>query len=298
MFEDKTKLLEEYRSKVSIVIEQIMRNNKSKNDRAKAVNGETKNVKDALTTALLRKSNAEKWGKERILNAILLVSYTANVVMLESRNEVWEYEYMAFARRIGELWEPFCKVAFEFPIKNLILIQPKRFADVQGRLQASTKEYIEKLEVDTRTKQQLEFFYRIPWNMVDSGNIKLDLDLHFNQDGINYNCDFKSGFSSNEKGNTNRLLLVASIYKQLAKNEQTILFVRQNEDDNNHYLQTLKNSGNWEVYCADEAYEKINEFTGFDYREWLNGNATWLDDFKPEFRKHLKDNDLSKYLTW
>lgn len=33
---------------------------------------------------------------------------------------------------------------------------------------------------------------------------------------------FKSGFSSNEKGNTNGLLLIASIYNDLGKKEKTL----------------------------------------------------------------------------
>lgn len=83
------------------------------------------------------------WSNEQLLNEILLLTYASYVVMLEYRNKVWKYEYMAFARR--------------------------------------------------------------------------------------------SGFSSNEKGNTNRLLLVASIYNSLGEIEKTLLFVRQSEDENNHY---------------------------------------------------------------
>lgn len=36
-----------------------------------------------------------------------------------------------------------------------------------------------------------------------------------------------------------------------------ILFVRQPEEQNNHYLQTLKNSGYWDVYCAQDTYQAI-----------------------------------------
>lgn len=134
--------------------------------------------------------------------------------------------------------------------------------------------------------------------MVDSGGINLNLDLHFEQNGIHYNCDFKSGFSSNEKGNTNRLLLVASIFNYLGKNEKQIIFVRQKESENNHYLQTLKNSKYWTAYCSDDCYKAIKEFTGFDLRNWLNENAQWQDDISEGFRKHLEQNDLLKYLTW
>lgn len=128
--------------------------------------------------------------------------------------------------------------------------------------------------------------------------VKRCLDLHFEQDGIHYNCDFKSGFSSNEKGNTNRLLLVASIYNSLGEIEKTILFVRQAEDENNHYLQTLKNSPYWEVYCADDGYAAMKAFTGFDMRKWLDENVDWKNDISAALKQHLERNDLLKYLTW
>ena len=147
-------------------------------------------------------------------------------------------------------------------------------------------------------KDELKRHYDVPWTMVDSGGIKLGLDLHFEQDGIHYNCDFKSGFSSNEKGNTNRLLLVASIYNSLGEIEKTILFVRQAEDENNHYLQTLKNSPYWEVYCADDGYAAMKAFTGFDMRKWLDENVDWKNDISTALKQHLERNDLLKYLTW
>lgn len=144
----------------------------------------------------------------------------------------------------------------------------------------------------------LKYYYSIPWGLVDSGGIKLGLDLHFEQDGVHYNCDFKSGFSSNEKGNTNRLLLVGSIYQSLGENEKTFLFVRQAEEQNNHYLQTLKNSPYWSCFCADDCYAKMAEYTGFDLREWLDNNVDWKNDISTEFRNHLEENDLIGYLTW
>lgn len=69
--------------------------------------------------------------------------------MLECRNEVWKYEYMSFARRIGELWEPFCKIAFDFPVKKLTLIDPPDFNEVQTRIKNSATEYIDSLALLT-----------------------------------------------------------------------------------------------------------------------------------------------------
>lgn len=257
-----------------------------------------KAYRDEKLILIKRQAIAEKWDNERLLNEILCMTYVSYIVMLEYRNKVWPYEYMAFARRIGELWEPFCRLAFEYPVKELRIINPPDFEDVQRGIRKSATEYIDSLEVSEDIKEELKRHYSIPWTMVDSGGIKLALDLHFEQAGIHYNCDFKSGFSSNEKGNTNRLLLVASIYNSLGDIEKTLLFVRQSEDENNHYLQTLKNSPYWDVYCADDCYAAIKSFTGFDIRSWLDSNADWIYDISDELRTHLRENDLLKYLTW
>lgn len=244
------------------------------------------------------KEHSEELSQIELLDEILIITYASYIVMLDARNSVWPYEYMAFARRIGELWEPFCKLPFEYPIKKLTIIAPPDFNEVQDTIKKDATNYIDSLKLDQETKDELKRHYAIPWTMVDSGGIKLELDLHFEQDGIHYNCDFKSGFSSNEKGNTNRFLLVASIYNSLGEIEKTILFVRQPEDDNNHYLQTLKNSPYWDVYCANDGYAAMKRFTGFDMREWLDNNVDWKNDISSELREHLEKNDLLRYLTW
>lgn len=265
---------------------------------ASKINTVIKNQKDCTIDEMLRTARYFRWSNEYVLDCVLHITYASYVVMLEFRNKVWPYEYMAFARRIGELWEPFCKEAFSYPVKKLCLIDPPDFNEVQEDIKRNAANYINSLSVDYQTKRLLHYHYNIPWSLVDSGGIQLGLDLHFSQDGINYNCDFKSGFSSNEKGNTNRLLLVASIYHFLNQNEKTLLFVRQREDENNHYLQTLKNSGYWDVFCADDAYAKMNEFTGFNLRRWLDKNATWSEDISDELCMHLQNEDILKYLTW
>ena len=114
----------------------------------------------------------------------------------------------------------------------------------------------------------------------------------------NKDVDYKSGFSSNQKGNTNRLLLVASIYKSLPEIHNNLIFVRQKEEENNHYLRILKRSGMWDVYCADETYAKIYEFTGFDIKLWMSEYMDWENDVFAEFYGYLRDNRLIKYLTW
>lgn len=308
----KSEWISYFRSESDKVIASIGTTQKSRNDKARVVNTSIKILRDEQIENIKRNAGLLTYTKNILvggagkvismtsdmINDILIITYASYIVMLEARNKVWPYEYMAFARRIGELWEPFCKIPFQFPAKPLTLIEPPDFENVQNKIKKNTIDYIDTLQLTEETKTELKRQYAIPWTMVDSGGIKLELDLHFEQSGIHYNCDFKSGFSSNEKGNTNRLLLVASIYHSLSDKEKTLLFVRQNEDENKHYLLTLKNSPYWDVYCADEGYTAMKEFTGFDMRKWLDENVDWTNDISEEFRKHLQENDLIKYLTW
>lgn len=262
---------------------------------AEYINKAIKTLQTNLINDMIDKKNM---GQRELLENILLITYVADIVMLESRNNFRKYEYMDFARRIGELWEPFCKIPFNYPLQNLELVAPPKFSNIKESIQKNTKNYIENLNLDINIKTELLEQFNIPWKFVDSGGIKLDLDLHFKQNNILYNCDFKSGFSSNEKGNTNRLLLVASIYNSIDINQKTIMFVRQKEDENNHYLQTLKNSKLWSVFCSNEAYCEIAKYTGFDLKYWITCNMDWTNDIDDNLKRHLEENNLLKYLTW
>lgn len=298
MTKTKAQWISTFREVGDSILVELEKTRKSHKEKASEINKSIKNYREQESSRIEAKAKKDGWDNQTLLNEILMLTYASYIVMLEYRNKVWEYEYMAFARRIGELWEPFCKLAFNFPIKPLSIIDPPDFDEVQAKIKCNAIEYIDSLDLSEEIKQELKRHYDIPWTMVDSGGIKLGLDLHFEQEGIHYNCDFKSGFSSNEKGNTNRLLLVASIYNSLGEIEKTILFVRQPEDANNHYLQTLKNSPYWDTYCANDSYAAMKEFTGFDMRKWLDENADWQNDISEEFRMHLQKNDLLKYLTW
>lgn len=298
MANTKNEWIAAFRNVGNSILADLEKSKKSQEDKTSDINKRIKKYREQEIKRIKAVSKKNSWDSQSLLNEILIITYASYVVMLECRNKVWEYDYMAFARRIGELWEPFCKLAFDYPVKTLTLIDPPKFEEVQTQIRQSATEYIDSLDLGVEIKDELKRHYDIPWSLVDSGGIKLSLDLHFEQKGIHYNCDFKSGFSSNEKGNTNRLLLVASIYNSLGDIERTILFVRQPEDENNHYLQTLKNSPYWEVYCADDSYAAMKEFTGFDMRKWLDDNADWQNDISKELKDHLVKNDLLKYLTW
>jgi len=267
-------------------------------EQATAMNNANHETKENLLKALLQKADTEKWHNREILPCVLMLTYAHYIVMLEYRNEVWPYEYMTFSRRIGELWQPFCQLCFDYPIKNLTLFVPPLFSEVRLKLTTEIDEYIAQLPISSRQKKDLMKYYNKVWGLVASGEIKLELDLHFEQSGTRFVVDFKSGFGSNEKGNTNRLLLVGSIYRNLEENYECLLLVRAEEDRNNNYFQILKKSSIWKAYCGRETYQKIKNYSGFDIRKWIEKNIDWAADFKSDMMQYIRDNNLEQYLIW
>jgi len=267
-------------------------------ERAGAINKAVNETGENLLKGILQKAKKENWKNDEILPCILMITYCYYVTMIEARNDVWPYEYMTFSRRIGELWEPFCKIPFDYPTKEIEYFVPPLFSEIKAQLTKEIDDYIDTLNISTKQKDELRRYYHKVWSLVTSGEIKLELDLHFTDGNSKYNVDFKSGFGSNEKGNTNRLLMVATIYKNLEQNFKNIILVRSNEEANNHYYQTLKNSGVWEGYCGAAAYEKIAEFVGFDLKDWVQNNINWQKDFKEDTYEHFQNNNLTQYLQW
>ena len=296
----KRELLTYFRARAAESLEEIRRTYASSEfkKQATAVNKAITATSQNLGKTLLQKATREQWDNNDILRCLLMVTHASNIVMIESRNDVWPYEYMSFSRRIGELWEPFCKLCFDYPNRALTLFIPPLFSEVKQKLTDEIEDYIDALAIMEEQKQELKRYYNKVWSFITSGEIKLELDLHFEQDGEKYVVDFKSGFSSNEKGNTNRLLLVATIYQSLEANYRCCLFVRTSEVGNNSYFQTLKSSGIWGAYCGSESYTKIKEYSGFDVGGWIQENIDWANDFRMDTMQFLTDNDLEQYLRW
>jgi len=299
--EKKEHLLGYYRNRASELTSEVkgIYSESEYKERASATNKGLIEAKNTLLKILEQKANKEKWKPEDLLRGVLIVTYANYIVMMETRNDVWPYEYMAFARRIGELWEPFCQLCWEYPVsKDVGYIVPPLFNDVRKKLSKEIQDFINKLKISSTEKGELKKYYEKTWVLVTSGEINLELDLHFEKGKAKFVVDFKSGFSSNEKGNTNRLLLVASIYKILEEGHQCLLFVRSREETNNHYLQTLKKSGLWTVYCGSQTYDMIKKITGFDLSNWMKENIDWKTDFDAKMYTHLKENKLIQYLEW
>lgn len=295
---EKEKLLKYFRDRSTEFIAEVNDEygNTEYKKKAKKLNTLLVKARSTVIEIIEQKAKKDNWTNQEILESVLMVTYCNYVVMLEVRHSIWSYEYMAFSRRIGELWEPFCKLAFEYPINDLELFIPPLFSDVKKKLANEIEEYIDKLNITKEEKQQLLKYYNKVWGLVTSGEIQLELDLHFIYQGKKYVVDFKSGFGSNEKGNTNRLLLVASIYHNLEENYEPLIFVRSEE--NNNYFNTLKNSGVWSAFSGPDTYEQLKKYSGYDVRAWIDANIKWKEDLDNDFIKHLEKNELIQYLTW
>jgi hypothetical protein len=295
---NKTELLAYFRDRASEFLTEIKQKfaETQSDERARAINECLNETKSKLITTILQQAEKENWTHQEKLECLLMITYCNIVVMIESRNSVRPYEYMDFSRRVGELWDPFCKLCFYYPINDVSLFIPPLFSEVKKKLTDEIVDYINNLNISPEEKEELKKYYEKVWSLVTSGEIQLELDLHFVSQGQKYVVDFKSGFGSNEKGNTNRLLLVASIYKNLSESYKCLLFVRAEE--NNSYFNTLKNSGIWEAYCGSEAYVKIKEYSGYDLKSWIDTNMDWANDFKPETITHFQEQNLLQYLLW
>ena len=295
---NKAELLSYFRSRSNEIINELtLQFGDDYKKKASALNKEIIRSKENLLSILLDVAKEESWTNMDLLECFLMITYTNDVVMLEARNSVWQYEYMSFSRRVGELWEPFCKLCFKYPLKNIKLFVPPLFSEVKRNLTTEINSYIDGMEITTEEKSQLRRYYNKVWNLVTSGEIKLECDLHFTDGSQRYIVDFKSGFGSNEKGNTNRLLLVGSIYRNIETDDyQCLIFVRSTE--NNHYLTTLQNSGYWKKSGGLDPYDKIRHYTGFDIHSWIANNIDWMNDFSDEMRNMIVSNNLQNYLIW
>ena len=292
----KEQLLTEFRKQMADCLESMP--NSIKENKGKATEALYKRANMIKEKCIKQALSAIENSVEMQLKQVLLITYVSFIAILEYRNLVWPYEKLDFSRRIGELWELMFKLPFYYPLNELNIYTPPSIDVVEDILMKKISDFVNNLNISKANKNTLLRYYKSIWAIIDDGDINLKLDLHFELNEEYYDIDYKSGFGSNEKGNKNRILLVARLYKSLPETHNLVMLIRQEESENNNYLQVLKKSGLWDVYCADEAYEKIHEFTGFDVKKWMNDNMDWLNDISPEFMKHLSDNDLITYLKW
>ena len=218
----------------------------------------------------------------------LIIRYCGVVHNIQQRHLLRPFEYMDFSRRVGELWQKFCASAWDFtPRKELQIYHPPKFEEIKIKV---LEELSKTLEADAYTRVNALA------TLIPEINLKEDMTYTINEE-LKV-VDFKSGFGSNEKGNTHRLLIVANAYKFISPNTKCYLLVRQTE--NNNYLQVLANSNLWEVKVNKVAYDFMATETGVAVNEVVQVCNDILEDMSDAPRKDLEKSvsGLKKYTNW
>ena len=223
----------------------------------------------------LKESIYEQLKKENASLEDYLMNYYCYVVsMLESRQKCLPYNDIEFSRRIGEVWEGMCQLILTNPLSSIKKLPPES----TNTFYVSLKKKIEDLTSNNKKNEAL-LFYNFLVELL--GNINLALDFN----GITSNeeligIDFKSGFGSNEKGNTQRILQVGRIYKYLNEKIELSIVVRQ--DENNNYYNTIRQSKIWNAIKGNESYEYLAEISGCNSSNFLKNEVNFSEDIQSE----------------
>lgn len=257
-------------------------------EKARRTNRAASEVKHRIREEIIRRASSSE-----LQSQLLVLEYCFSVASLEYRHAVWPYEYMALSRRVGELWQGFCAVCWECPSRDGVRrIDPPAFSSIMDTVRARITEQLKGtqhcIELGIDFENLLELVGEI--NMVEDEVFTVGPTPHV--------VDFKSGFGSNEKGNMLRLLAVGRAYRLWNPQTRLMLIVRQ--DKNNNYLQVLRRTKLWEVWCGQQAYAAIEELTGAKIntvrKEVVDFRADLSNQFLSDMSGHL--TDLTEYLKW
>jgi hypothetical protein len=257
--------------------------------KAKEVNALVNRIHEELRAGIVASGATVK----DIQQQLLALQYCTSVANLEYRHQVWPYEYMALSRRVGELWERFCSAAWDSPSKPTVTrVEPPVFAEVEK----SIRDRLAHRKIDDAARKDIDATFDVLFELV--GEISMKEDEVFTVSGVPHVIDFKSGFGSNEKGNTLRLLTVGRTYRLW--NPDTRLFFLVRQETNNNYLNVIRRGGLWDVRCGAAAYRTIDELTGSDMTSIRESIVNFERDLSPEFWQYLSSHlsDLRAYLRW
>lgn len=196
----------------------------------------------------------------------VILRYCHAVVSLEYRHRVWPYNLIDLARRVGELWEAMCVLAWE-------------------------RSLCEDVEIIDIVESVDEFTERMD-------DISMKSDKLFLKAGVPHVIDFKFRFKSNEKGNRNRLSEVAWAYRKW--DARSVMIIAVCQTDNNAYLDSLGRGGGWDIVTGRAAYERIGQLTGVDVLPLLDDTVDFRSDLSKEFLAYTDahDDNMSCYLDW
>lgn len=278
-----------YRKKAASAVKAIAAGDNAHQAKAKEVNALVNQIHEELKAGIA----ASRATTQDIQQQLLVLQYCTSVASLEYRHQVWPYEYMALSRRVGELWERFCCAAWDFPSRPAVTrMEPPNFAEVEK----SIRDRLTHHKIDDEARKDIDAAFDVLFELV--GEISMKEDEVFTVAGVPHVIDFKSGFGSNEKGNTLRLLTVGRTYKLWNPSTQLFFLVRQ--EANNNYLNVIRRSGLWDVRCGAAAYQTIDDLTGANITSIRNNIVNFERDLSAEFWHYLSTHlsDLRVYLHW
>ncbi|MBF4376850.1 hypothetical protein, partial [Vibrio anguillarum] len=115
----------------------------------------------------------------------MLLQYCYSVMSFEYRNRVWPYEYMAFSRRNGELWERFCKAAWDHStLPNLFRIQAPSFNEVRNSFRDRIISYTYETPYQQNIVDEVDSVFELV------GDINMVEDEMFSLNGQHHIIDF------------------------------------------------------------------------------------------------------------
>ncbi|WP_152903337.1 hypothetical protein, partial [Serratia marcescens] len=116
-----------FHSNLTVIARNIQAKNIPHGGKSTLINQAVESVKNDLECTLaIQHSHLDR------SKLCMLLQYCYSVMSFEYRNAVWPYEYMAFSRRNGELWERFCKAAWDHSsLPNLYRIAAPSFHEVR-----------------------------------------------------------------------------------------------------------------------------------------------------------------------
>lgn len=223
--------------------------------------------------------------------AFLRNFYCYAVSMIETRDRFHPYNEIEYSRRNGEMWEKFATLCLISPDSNINEVSTEANNNFRNKITQS----IENMAIQNNGNELLKFKAFI-LSLVDS--INLDIDFVGQKNGKLIGIDFKSGFSSNEKGNTTRILKVGAAYSFAEIDIKLYLLVRQSL--NNSYLDKISESSDWEVHTGINAYRILEELSGQNLRSFVEQEVQFMSDFLPAVGKSLRNNitGIEKYTQW
>lgn len=252
-----------------------------------------------IENAVLQKAQVESWTKDLTLRANLLVSYAKFIAELEVANSVRPFDLDTLSTRSEGMWLFVCKSCFHLPNTGLTHFDPPMFHDVRHKLSTELSAFVKELSIDDEQRERLLLFYDKVWALELSGEIDLQLDLHFEWNHSKFGIYFSSGlYGSRIKGHYHQLLRVGRIYKSLEDNHQCILLSQSAAGYDDDDINMLNTSGDWETLAGNHAYGKIAQLTGFNLAKWVRKNVDWMADLDAATQASFKKNNLENCLAW